>query len=51
MSDTPITNALREHLSENPGDIDALVDALAKIEELAGEHQSNLQDAVPEWPA
>lgn len=51
MKTTPITDQLRVHLSEHPGDINAIVDALARIEAQTGEHQSNLQDAVPEWPA
>lgn len=31
MTDTPITDKLREHLAEHPGDIDAIVDAVAEI--------------------
>lgn len=51
METTPITDQLRAHLAEHPGDIDALVDALAKIEAQAGQYRGDLRDAVPEWPS
>lgn len=51
MDTTPVTAQLRAHLAENPGDIDAIVDALAKIEAQAMQYRRDLQDAVPEWPA
>ena len=51
MDSTPVTAQLRAHLAENPGDIDAIVDALAKIEAQAMQYRGDLQDAVPEWPA
>lgn len=47
MSATPITDQLREHLAEHPGDTDAIVAALAKIEEKAGEFERGMRDAVP----
>lgn len=50
MDNTPVTDQLRAHLAEHPGDIDAIVDALAKIEARAMEHRSDLHDVVPEWP-
>lgn len=50
MSDTPIADALRAHLAEHPGDIDAIVDALARVEALVPERDRHALDAVPEWP-
>lgn len=47
MRTTPITDQLRAHLAEQPGDIDAIVDALAKIEQKAGEFERGLTNAVP----
>lgn len=51
MGATPITDHLRAHLVEHPGDIDAIVDALAKIEAQAAQYRGDFEDTVPEWPA
>lgn len=47
MNNTPITDALRAHLATHSGDLDAVVDALARIEEKVSERDRELANAVP----
>lgn len=50
MEATPITDQLRAHLAQHPGDVVAVVDALEKVEALARSDGPELHDLVPEWP-